>query len=144
MRQSDAPPQPDEPGLAEWLLFWLQLAILALLALFGAFVAADNAPGDYACGLALALMALGLAALRIKSRFDGEKSGWAGFLLVDDWQSLVAVTVAFTVIALVGVFVAAGGGRGPVYDAGVALAVASALGVFLSLKHVFDTIERQR
>jgi hypothetical protein len=142
--QSQTPREGEELGVGAWVLFWLQLGILALLALAGAFVAADTGPGDYASGLTLAFASLALAALRIKTRFDGEPPGWAGFLLVDDWTNLIAVIVVFAVVALIGIFVAAGLGHGALYAGGIALACASALAVLLSLKHVFDTMERRR
>ncbi len=132
-------------GFAGWIAFWGQLIVLGLLVVLGAFYAsADEAPGDYACGLVLALAAIGLAFLCLKSRFDGAALDWAGFFLVDDMANLVAVIVIFTVVALAGLFVAAGFDQGGLHDAGVALLATSAIAVFLSIKHVFDRFDRLR
>jgi len=134
-----------ELGVCEWIGFWAQLIVLGFVALFGAFFAsADNAPGDYACGVALGLAAIALAFMRLKSRFDGGPADWAGFLLVDDMANLVAVIVVFIVLALAGLFVAARFDHGGLHDGGVALFVASGLAVFLSLKNVFDNLDRTR
>ena len=69
-------------GVAErafwsWLGFWIQLLILGVLAVIGAFVRQQAArPGDYPCGLLLSLGATALAFLRLKHRLDGE--AWTG------------------------------------------------------------------
>ena len=149
MQHSDVAPNapplaPAEPGYGAWLAFWGGLVILALLAVIGAFFAsAAAAPGDEICGLALSLAAIALAFMRLKHRFDGGDPGWAGYLLVDDLLNLVAVVVVFAILALAGLFVAAGFDRGGMHNAGVALFVASGIAVFLSLKHVFDNLDRQ-
>jgi hypothetical protein len=148
MNQSSAGPEASEPGelgYAGWLGFWAQLIGLGLLAVIGtSFASADNAPGDYACGLILSLAAVALVCMLLKRRFDGAAAGWGEFLLVDDLANLVAVVVVFTVLALAGLFVAAGLDHGGLHDAGVALFVASGIAVFLSLKHVFDNLDRRR
>jgi hypothetical protein len=154
MEQSSAGPQAaglgmgepgsDELGFCAWIGFWAPLVVLGVLAVLGAFFASDNsAPGDYACGLVLSLAALALAFMRVKNRFDGGAADWANFLLVDDVPSLVAVIVVFAVLGLAGLLVAAGVGHGGLHDGGVALFVVSGLAVFLSLKHVFDNLDRQ-
>jgi low temperature requirement protein LtrA len=89
------------------------------------------------------IVALALAFLRLKSRFDGGPADWGSFLLVDDMPNLVAVIVVFVVLALAGLFVAARFDHGGLHDGGVALFIASGLAVFLSLKHVFDNLDRQ-
>jgi hypothetical protein len=137
-------PGSDELGVCAWIGFWAPLVALGVLAVLGASFASDNrAPGDYACGLVLSLAALALAFMRVKNRFDGGAADWAGFLLVDDVPSLVAVIVVFAVLGLAGLLVAAGIGHGGLHDGGVALFVVSGLAVFLSLKHVFDNLDRQ-
>jgi hypothetical protein len=144
MRHSDVSAETEEPGYGVWFAFWGELIVLALLAVVGAFFAsAEAAPGDYTCGLALSLAAIALAFMRVKHRFDGGDPGWAGFLLVDDLANLVAVVVVFAVLALAGLLVAAGVDYGGLHDAGIALFVASGVAVFLSLKHVFDNLDRQ-
>lgn len=135
----------SELGFTGWIVFWCQLIVLALLAVLGAFyAAADEAPGDYACGMVLGLAAVALAFLRLKNRFDGAPLGWGSFWLVDDVANLVAVIVVFTIVALAGLFIAAGFDHGGLHDAGVALFGVSALAVFLSIKHVFDNLDRTR
>ena len=137
--------EADELGFGGWIGFWGQLIVLGLLAVLGAFYAsADEATGDYVCGLVLSLAAIALAFLRLKSRFDGAPLGWGSFYLVDDMANLVAVIVIFTILALAGLFVAAGFDHGGLHDAGVALFAASAIAVFLSIKRVFDNLDRTR
>jgi hypothetical protein len=155
MNQSSAGPEltklgrsgllPEELGYCAWIAFWAELVGLAVLAVLGAFFAsADDAPGDYACGLLLSLAAIALAAMRVKSRFDSAAADWASFLLVDDMANLLAVIVIFTILGLAGLFAASGFDRGGLHDGGVALFAASGLGVFLSMKHVFDRRDRTR
>jgi hypothetical protein len=140
MNQSGTGPESGE--LCAWTAFWGQLVVLAALAVLGAaFASDDNSPGDYACGLLLSLAAIGLAFMRLKSRFDGAADR-GGFLLVDDVANLVAVIVIFVILGLAGLFLAAGFDHGGLHDAGVALFAASGLGVFLSMKHVFDIRDR--
>ena len=144
MRHSDVSAETGGPGYGTWLAFWGELAVLVLLAVVGAFFASSEAaPGDYACGLVLSIAAIALAFMRVKNRCDGGDPGWAGFLLVDDLGNLLAVVVVFAVLALAGLFVAAGVDHGGLHAAGVALFVASGIAVFLSLKHVFDNLDRQ-
>ena len=136
--------EPGESGYGTWIRFWAELLVLGVVAVLGAsFASADAEPGDYACGLALIAAAAALAFLRIKGRFDGAVVDWGGFALVDDMPSLGAVIVILAVLALGGLFVAGEVAEGGLHDAGVALFVTSALAVFLSLKHVFDVIDRR-
>jgi ABC-type maltose transport system permease subunit len=115
-----------------------------VFAVLGASFASEcREPGDYACGLGLSLAAIALAFMRLKSRFDGRPADWGSFLLVDDMPNLVAVVAIFTVLALAGLFFAARFDHGGLHDAGIALFVASGLAVFLSLKHVFDNLDRR-
>ena len=143
MNQSSVGQESGE--LCAWIAFWGELGVLAVLAVLGAaFASDDSAPGDYACGLLLSLAALALAFMRVKNRFDGGAADWGGFLLVDDMANLLAVIVIFTVLGLVGLFIAAGFDHGGLHDAGVALFAAGGLAVFLSMKHVFDKADRTR
>ena len=81
-----------ELGFCAWIAFWAQLVVLGGFAVLGAIFASENsAPGDYTCGLLLSLAAIALGFMRVKNRFDGGAADWAGFLLVDDLPSLVAV-----------------------------------------------------
>ncbi|HEX3863080.1 MAG TPA: hypothetical protein VHY35_15445 [Stellaceae bacterium] len=132
-----------ELSLCSWVSFWAQLVVLGLLAVLGAFFAGENsAPGDSTCGLILFVAAFALAFMRLKNYFDGDARGWGNFLLVDDLASLVAAIVVFVILALAGLFVAAATDHGGLHNGGVALFVTSGIGVFLSLKHVFDNLDR--
>ena len=55
----------------------------------------------------------------------------------------MAVVVVFAILALAGLFVAAGFARGGLHNAGIALFVVSGIAVFLNLKHVFDNLDRR-
>ena len=134
----------DELGYCAWLLFWGRLVVLGFAAVLGAFFAsADAAPGDETCGLLLAVAAVALAFMLLSRRFDGGPAGPGGFLFVDTLPGLLAATVIFAALALAGLAVAADYEYGGLHDAGVALAVVSALAVFLSIKHVFDAQDRR-
>jgi hypothetical protein len=136
------PPDTAERAFWSWLGFWLELLVLAVLAIIGAFAAsAAERPGDYACGMLLSLAAIALAFLRLKNRLDGSGSGWDDFLLVDDMWHLALVIPLFTVIGLAGLFVAHAWEDGAMHTAGLALFIASGALVFLDLKHVFDRME---
>jgi hypothetical protein len=127
-----------------WFGFWAEFVGLGLLAILGAFFASrGGAPGDYATGLTLSLAALALAFFRLKRHFDGAPAGWSRFLLVDDMRNLALAILVFTALGLAGLFVAAGSQQGSLHIAGVALFVTSGLVVFLDLKNVFDTLDRQ-
>ena len=130
-----------EHAFWSWLGFWIQFLVLGVLAVIGAFVASEDArPGDYQCGLLLSLAAVALAFLRLKHRFDGEPSGWGGFLFVSDMKNLALVIPLFAVIGLAGLFIAHAWESGAMHAAGLGLFVASGLVVFLEIKHVFDQI----
>jgi len=145
MQQSPNPPDVSEQSQVQWLLFWAQLIVLAVFAVLGAFFASANeAPGDYSCGLVLSLASLALAFMRLKSRFDGAAADWGSFLFVDDLANLIAVIVVFTLLALAGLFAAARFEAGGLHDGGVALFATSGFAVFLSMKHVFDNLDRRR
>jgi len=134
----------EEPGYGAWIVFWAVLFLLTACVIAGAvFASQDEARGDYACGIVLCLAAIALAFLWIKNRFDAGPADWRCFLLVDDMANLVAVIVVFTVLALAGLFVAAGYEFGGLHNGGVALFLTSGLAVFLSLKHVFDNLDRR-
>lgn len=136
-------PAGGELEAGRWILFWVQLLVLAVVAILGAFYAAGAADAaDYDCGLGLAIFAILLAFFHIKARFDGAAAGWVGFLLVSELPSLVAVIVIFVALALAGLFVAAGVASGGLHNAGIALFAVSALWILLSVKHVFDALDR--
>lgn len=138
-------PEPGAAGAGAWILAWGEFVVLAFLAIVGAFFASAGAsPGDYACGMILMLAAIALAFLRLKSRLDGVSAGWAGSLLVSDWANLTAVIVVFVIVALIGLFLAAGYEYGGLHNAGIALFVVSGAAIFLNLKHVFDIYDRRR
>ena len=136
-----------QPGSADrafwsWLGFWLQFLVLALLALTGlAFAGRGGRPGDYATGMLLALAALVLAFQRLKHHLDGGGASWSGFLFVDDMKNLAVAIPVFTVLGLVGLFVARAWPDGSLHAAGISLFVASAIIAFLDIKRVFDRID---
>lgn len=127
-----------------WFGFWAQFVVLGGLAILGLVTAGeDAAAGDSATtGLWLAVAAIALAFLRLKYWFDGNDAGWMEFLFVDTLRDLVVVIPLFTVIALAGLFIAAGA-EGSLRTAGIGLFVASGLVIFLSLKRVFDALDSQ-
>jgi hypothetical protein len=131
-----------ERAFWSWLGFWVQMLVLAVLAIIGAFAAsAAEHSGDYACGMILVLAAIALAFLRLKHRLDGGGAGVTEFLLVDDLWNLALVIPLFTVIGLAGLFIAHGAESGDLHFAGIALFLASGAVIFLDLKHVFDRLE---
>jgi hypothetical protein len=128
-----------------WFGFWAEFVVLGLLAIIGAYFAGQGGgPGDYAAGLILSLTAIALAFLRLKLRFDGRPADWSRSLLVDDMRNLALAIAVFTALGLAGLFVAAGSEEGGLHIAGVALFLTSGLIVFLSLKNVFDNLDRRR
>ena len=127
-----------------WFGFWAEFVVLGLLAILGAFFASQGRrPGDYAAGLILSLTAIALAFLRLKLRLDGGPTEWSRSLLVGDMRNLALAIAVFAALGLAGLFIAAGSEEGSLHIAGVALFVTSGLIVFLSLKNVFDTLDRQ-
>ena len=128
-----------------WFGFWAELVVLALAAVAGGdFASHSSGPGDYATGLILSLAAIALGFFRLKRRFDGAPTDWPHFLLVDDMRNLALVIAVFVVLALVGLFIAAAWENGSLHVAGVALFATSGIIVFLSLKNVFDNLDRRR
>ena len=135
-------PDTAERAFWSWLCFWLEILILGVLAIIGAFAAsAADRPGDYTCGMALSLGAIALAFLRLKRRLDGNGSGWADFLLVGDMWNLALVIPLFAVIGLAGLFIAHAWADGAMHSAGIALFIVSGAIIFLDMKHVFDRME---
>jgi hypothetical protein len=133
----------DDAGRAfwTWLGFWLEILVLGVLALIGAFAASGaDRPGDYACGMVLSLAAIALAFLRLKRQLDGNGSGWGDFLLVGDMWNLALVIPLFTLIGLAGLFIAHAWENGATHTAGIALFIASGAIIFLDMKHVFDRL----
>jgi hypothetical protein len=144
MDDPNAESRDRDNGTAAWFGFWAQFIVLGGLAIGGAlFASAGRDPGDYATGLVLALSAIALAFLRLKHSFDGTAGGWAEFLLVDDMRNLALVIPVFTIIGLLGLFIAAAA-PGSLHDAGIGLFVASGAIVFFSLKRVFDNFDARR
>jgi hypothetical protein len=141
---TEMPPTPDtaETVFWSWLGFWLQILVLGVLAIIGAFTAsAADRPGDYACGMALTLAAIALAFLRLKNELDGKGSRWDDILLVGDMWNLALVIPLFTVIGLAGLFIAHAWADGAMHSAGIALFIVSGAIIFLDMKHVFDRME---
>ena len=139
MVETSRDPEPAEHGFWSWLGFWAQFLILGLFVVIGAFTASQAAgPGDYISGMLLILGALGLASLRLKHQFDGGAASWGNFLLVGDMKSLVVVIPIFTIIGLVGLFLARAWTYGSLHDAGIGLFVVSGVIIFFDIKRVFD------
>ena len=135
-------PDDAERAFWSWLGFWLQILVLGVLAIVGAFAASSaERPGDYACGMVLSLAAIALAFLRLRRRLDGNGSGWADLLLVDDMRNLALVIPLFTVIGLAGLFIAHAWAEGAMHSAGITLFIVSGAIIFLDMKHVFDRME---
>jgi hypothetical protein len=144
--QPPSNPRPEDVGREYWAWFgfWAELVVLGLLAIAGGYFASHGGgSGDYATGLVLGVAAIALAFLRLKRRFDGAPTSWERFLLVDDTRNLALVIAVFVALGLVGLFVAAAEAGGSLHVAGVALFATSGLIVFLSLKNVFDTLDRR-
>jgi hypothetical protein len=135
-------PDNAERAFWSWLGFWLEILVLGVLAIVGAFAAsAAERPGDYTCGMALSLAAIALAFLRLKRRLDDNGSGWADFLLVRDMWNLALVIPLFAVLGLAGLFIAHAWEGGAMHSAGIALFIVSGAIIFLDMKHVFDRME---
>jgi hypothetical protein len=131
-----------ERAFWSWLGFWLQFLVLALLALVGAgFAARDAWPGDYTTGMVLALSAVALAFLRLKNHLDGGEASWSGFLFVGDMKNLALAIPLFAILGLVGLCIARAWPHGSLHAAGIGLFLASAIVIFLDIKHVFDDID---
>jgi hypothetical protein len=137
------PSQTQDEGYWAWFGFWAQFVVLGALTILGLYIGSDGAPGDYATGLMLAIGSVLLAFLRLKAWFDGTSSDWSSFLFVDRPGQLVVVIPLFTVIALAGLFIAAGA-PDSLQGAGIGLFIASGLIIFLSLKRVFDKLDSHR
>ena len=143
MAETSRRPEPADRAFWSWLVFWLQFVILALCVVVGAFAASsDQLPGDYGCGVALFLGALALAFLRLKHSFDSRTPDWRDLLFVADMASLAVAIPVFTVIGLVGLFIARDWPVGSLHDVGLGLFVLSAMIIFLDIKTVFDRIDR--
>lgn len=135
--------QGADPSFWTWLRFWVQLAVLAAAAIFGAFAAsAGGPPGNYPCGLMLAAAALLLIVMTVRRRLDGAPEDPGAMLLVDDMSGLALVIPLFTIAALAGLVLASAYGSGPFYRFGLGLFGASAVGILVQIKHVFDRRER--
>jgi hypothetical protein len=142
----DAREAPDFTDLRlfwSWLRFWVQLGVLAVLAIGGAFFASQGRqPGDYQAGLMLAAAAFILAVMLVKRRLDGAPDDLPSLVLVDDMRGLAFVIPLFTIAALAGLFIANAFPADPRYVFGLGLFGASILAILLQIKHVFDRIDR--
>jgi hypothetical protein len=142
MAQTSRMHEAADRAFWSWLRFWLQLLVLAHLALVGAgFAALGGKPGDYATGMLLALAAVVLAFMRLKNHLDGGAASWRGFLLVDEMTQLVVAIPLFAILGFVGLITARAWPFGSLHAAGVGLFVASAVIAFLNIKNVFDRID---
>jgi small-conductance mechanosensitive channel len=143
MQSPNSPPDGLGREYWAWFGFWAELVVLGALAIFGGYAASRGEPGDYATGLILGIAAIALAFFRLKRRFDGAPTDWPRFLLVDDMPNLALVIAVFVALGLAGLFIAAAALSGSLHVAGIALFATSGVIVFLSLKNVFDTLDRR-
>jgi hypothetical protein len=135
-------PESAERAFWLWFGFCVQILVLAVLAVIGAFAASGaEHSGEYDCGMVLSLGAIALAFLRLKHWLDGGSPGVVDFLLVDNMWNLALVVPLFTVIGLAGLFIAHAWENGAMHAAGLALFVFSGAIIFLDLKRVFDCME---
>ena len=118
MQSSNPPPDGLGREYRAWFGFWAELVVLGAAA-------------------------IAIAFLRLKRRFDGAPTRWERFLLVDDTRNLWLVIAVVVALGLAGLFVAAAEQEGSLHVAGVALFATSGLIVFLSLKNVFDNLDRR-
>lgn len=126
-----------------WLRFWVQLAILAVLAIGGAFYAGQSSqPGSYQCGLTLAVVAFVLILALVKRRLDGAPDDLASMLLVNSINGLSIVVPLLAALAIGGAILAANDPPGPLYIFGLGLFGASILAILWQIKHVYDRIDR--
>ena len=127
-------------GLGEvwqWLAPWLLGAVLAAVALLGFFTASRAADeGSYIIGFVTAGLALLMLAWRI--RLAGRGAAMPLPLLVEDPTALLLLVAALTVLAVIGLLLAARGGDPVVAAVGYALFGSSLLFIFWNLKHYFD------
>lgn len=131
-------------SVCAWMQFWVPFVLLGLAAgLAAIFAGQNNAPGNSTCAVVVIVAAFLLALMRLKNYFDDSTSGWGDFLLVSDVPSLIAMIVVFVIVAVIGLFLANANEQGGLHVGGIALFVASGIGVFLSLKHVYDNLDRQ-
>jgi hypothetical protein len=142
MAETSRVPSSAESAFWSWLGFWLQFLVLGVLALFGASLASRGGrPGDYPTGMVLALAAMALAFLRLKNHLDGGAASWSSFLFVDDMKNLAVAIPLLAILGLAGLFLARAWPDGSPHAAGIGLFVASAISIFLDIKHVFDHID---
>jgi hypothetical protein len=121
------------PGLG-----YIFLAAAAVLGLFTASGAADSA--TYAAGLGTFILAAVIIAVRMKRQFDGDRVGFLLEISVASTDSLLVSIAVLTVLALVGVVLAATVG-GTLYGIGLALFVIATLLIFRDIKRYFDQRE---
>jgi hypothetical protein len=139
----EAPGFTDPRLFWSWLRFWVQLAVLVVLAIFGMFFASQGRqPGDYQSGLMLAAAAFIMAVMLVKRRLDGVPGDLSSLLLVNDMRGLAFVIPLFTIAALAGLFIANAFPAAPLYIFGLGLFGASILAILLQIRHVFDRIDR--
>jgi len=140
----EGPPDLSQRSLCTWFAFWAQFVVLGFAAVLGGiFGGAAVDPGDQTCGVVLSLSAFLLMFMRLKTWYDTGSTGWVRFLFVDDMNSLVAAIVVFVLLALAGMFIASRVEFGGLHNSGVALVLASTLGILFSIKNVFDVAERR-
>jgi hypothetical protein len=123
------------PGLG--YLFLAAAAVLGLLTASGA-----EEDLTYATGLATFLVALLIAAMRMKRQFDGRPIGFLLPVTVNDPDTLIVTIAVLAILGIVGVVLAATSG-GTLYGEGLALFVVAIGFIFVDLKRYFDARDRE-
>ncbi|HWK43183.1 MAG TPA: hypothetical protein VNT30_00575 [Stellaceae bacterium] len=121
----------------QWLVR-LAALVIGVAGLFGA--AGTEDPIGYICGLGAAIAAVVFLFIDIDRYFDGAPPWRLGDFLVDSVEALIVVVVLLLVLAVAGLFLAARF-PGVGYYAGLGLAVASIVAIFLNIGAYFDAAE---
>jgi hypothetical protein len=121
---------------------WLGYAFLTAAAVLGLFTASGDADdATYAAGLALFVLAVVIIAVRMKRQLDGREVGFLLDFSVASSDSLFISIAVLTILALVGLVLAALVG-GTLYGVGLALFVIASAMIFGDIKRYFDRRER--
>lgn len=136
----------QEPFLNPGIKRWLFGAGLGLLGLFGLFLAAGAAGGEFAYygGLALMLLCV-LAIFRLIATATADEMEARPLLIPVPGSSMKrwGAGVASGLLAIIALFQAAGSGSGAGYYLGMMIVVAALLYIFYLMKVGYDLLEQQ-
>jgi len=121
----------------QWLVRLIAL-LIGVLGLFGASKTED--PVGYVCGLGAAIAAVAFLFVDIDRYFDGARPWRVGDFLVDSYGGLIVVGAVLLALGIAGLFLAATH-PGVGYYAGLGLAIACVLAIFLNIGSYFDAQE---